>query len=282
MAEGTIAILGAKGMLGTDVTELCVGHRLHIKALDLPEFDITDSEQLKEAVDDSDIIVNCAAYTDVDSAESEYELAYKVNAEAVGRLGAIAEQAGKYVMHISTDFVFDGRSNRPYIETDPPNPINAYGKSKLAGEQLLIESGCANCIIRIEWTYGRAGNNFVKKVLTKAKTKDELKIVDDQTGSPTATTEVARIICRLLGERPEGLFHFASAGYVSRFDMARFILDKTGTDVKVRACKSGDFSAPAKRPLNSRFNCDKIQALLDKPIEQWEAPLERFLKTVEF
>ncbi len=265
-------------MLGTDLAVICEQQGFLVKVFDLPGFDITDSRQLKKAVDAAKTIVNCAAYTDVDGAESEAQLAYKVNAEAVGRLGALAHDAGKWVLHISTDFVFDGRLNKPYIETDQPNPINTYGKTKLAGEQLLGKSRCKYCIIRVEWTYGSAGNNFVTKLIQRAKANKTLKVVDDQIGSPTATIEVAKVVSKLLPKMPEGIFHFANSGYVNRYEMAKFIFDKLSMDVKLIPCKTSDFPSAANRPLNSRFNCDKIQALLDEPIKAWQSPLEDFLK----
>ncbi len=183
-----IAIFGGRGMLGTDLAKICGQQGFNVEVFDLPEFDITISEQLKEALSTTKTIVNCASYTDVDGAENEAEKAYQVNAEAAGRLGALVRAANAWLLHISTDFVFDGRSERPYVETDPPNPINEYGKTKLAGEQLLGHSGCHHCIMRIEWTYGAAGNNFVTKLIKRAKTDKALKVVDDQIGSPTATT----------------------------------------------------------------------------------------------
>ncbi len=277
-AESTrIAVLGGRGMLGSDLVSVCRQLGFDPIVLDLPEFDITDADHLQQAVADTEIIVNCAAYTNVDGAESQAELAYRVNAEAVGRLGAFACDAGKWVLHISTDFVFDGCGDKPYVETDHPNPINTYGKTKLAGEQLLARSGCEYCIVRVEWTYGSAGNNFVTKLIERAKSQDTLKVVDDQTGSPTATIEVAKVICKLLQKKPEGIFHFASAGYVTRFGMAEFILDRLSMDVNLLPCKTSDFPSPATRPLNSRFDCSKIMRLLDEPIEHWQTPLELFL-----
>jgi dTDP-4-dehydrorhamnose reductase len=273
-----IAILGGRGMLGTDLTKICRQEGFDVKVFDLPEFDITNSRQLKEAVDAAKTIVNCAAYTNVDGAESEAELAYQVNSEAVGRLGALVKEANAWLLHISTDFVFDGRLDRPYVETDPPNPINEYGKTKLAGEQLLGHSGCHHCIIRIEWTYGAAGNNFVTKLIQRAKTDKVLKVVDDQIGSPTATIEVAKLICELLRIKPAGVFHFTSGGYVSRYEMAKFIFDNLSIDVTLLPCKTSDYVSAAARPLNSRFDCSKIEALLDEPIEPWQVPLERFLR----
>ena len=277
--EGTrIAILGSSGMLGSDLVKDCRQQGLEPIVYDLPEFDITNSNQLQQAVAGAEIIVNCAAYTNVDGAESQAELAYEVNAEAVGRLGAVAREAGKWVLHISTDFVFDGSGDQPYVETDRPNPINTYGKTKLAGEKLLAQSGCKYCIVRVQWTYGPAGDNFVTKLIQRAKSQNTLKVVDDQTGSPTATIEAAGAICVLLRKKPEGIYHFASAGYVSRYGMAEFILEKLSMDVNLRPCKTSDFSSPATRPLNSRFDCSKMMRLLDEPIKPWQAPLELFLR----
>lgn len=272
-----LAIIGGRGMLGTDLTSECGRYGFEPVVLDLPEFDITNIDHVHRAVSSADMIVNCAAYTNVDGAESETESAYQVNADAVGRLGAIVRDAGKWLLHISTDFVFDGKSDQPYVETDSAHPINTYGKSKLAGEQLLAESGCRYCVVRVEWTYGLAGNNFVTKLMRRAETGNALKVVDDQVGSPTATIEVSRAICELLKNKPEGLFHFAAAGYVSRYDMAKFIVDKLSIDIDVTPCKTSDFPSPANRPLNSRFDCHKIQSLLSEPIEHWQKPLERFV-----
>ncbi len=278
MDKGPIAILGGKGMLGTDIAEQCRNNSLDFEIYDLPEFDITNTEQLEEMVRLSETIINCAAYTNVDGAESESELAYKINAKAVGNLGLLAKKLQKPVLHISTDFVFDGQKKTPYLETDEPNPISAYGRSKLEGEKLLAESNCDYCLIRIEWTYGKAGNNFVKKLISRAKDNKDLKVVDDQIGSPTATTEVAKAICQLLPQHPQGLFHFAAADYVSRFDMAKFVFENLDISVNLALCKTSDFASPAKRPLNSRFDCSKIQTLLAEPIEPWQEPLKRFLE----
>jgi dTDP-4-dehydrorhamnose reductase len=276
--QTSISILGGKGMLGSDLAEVLRQHKCNVQVLDLPEFDITKPHQLAQAVQATKVIVNCAAYTNVDGAERQIESAYQINAEAVGRLGALSRKAGVWVMHVSTDFVFDGRLDRPYKETDPPCPINTYGKTKQAGEYLLTQSGCQHCILRIEWTYGSAGPNFVTKLIQSAKTGGALKVVDDQIGSPTATTQVAEVIYKLLSKKIEGLFHFANAGYVNRYDMAKFIFDKLLMDVNLMPCKTSDYESPAARPLNSRFDCSKIQTLLDGPIEPWQKALEHFVR----
>ncbi|UCC22237.1 MAG: dTDP-4-dehydrorhamnose reductase [Planctomycetota bacterium] len=276
--DATITILGGRGMLGFDLASVCELLGIKTTVLDLPDFDITSFDQLQRAVADAKIIVNCAAYTNVDKAEREPDLAYQVNAEAVGRLGVLAREADVWVLHISTDFVFDGKSDRPYVETDPPNPINTYGASKLAGEKLLVESRCHHCIMRLEWTYGSHGNNFVSKLIKRARAAKSVKVVDDQIGSPTATAEAAKAICSLVSKKPEGVFHFASDGYVSRFDMAKFVFEKLSMSVDLASCKTSDFASPATRPLNSRFDCSKIKSLLDEPVKPWQQPLEQFLE----
>jgi dTDP-4-dehydrorhamnose reductase len=273
-----VIILGGKGMLGSEVAAECKSRGIDFEVFDLPEFDITDQHQLTHAVGHNKIIINCAAYTNVDKAETETTLAFRVNSEAVGNLASIAKRTGAWVLHISTDFVFDGAGSDPYTEKSIPHPVNAYGRTKLAGERLLEENKCSHCIMRVEWTYGQAGDNFIKKILQKARTTKEMKVVDDQFGSPTATTEAAKAVCDLMLKKPKGIFHFASQGYASRLDVARFIVRTLGLDVQLAGCKTSDYPSAAIRPLNSRFECGKIRTLLSGPINPWQAPLEEFLK----
>ncbi|MBU1260894.1 MAG: dTDP-4-dehydrorhamnose reductase [Planctomycetes bacterium] len=274
-----IVLLGANGMLGSEIRCLCDNDNL--TAFDLPDFDITDKNQLERALEKADIVINCTAYTNVEKAETESEQAFKVNAEAVGNLAQLARKNNVYVIHISTDFVFDGEKEAPYLETDKPNPINVYGKSKLDGETLLTKNHNNFAIIRVQWTYGKNGTNFIAKLVSLAKQKDSLKVVNDQFGSPTSTQEAAEAIVELAVKKPQGLFHYAAAGFASRYDAAKFTFEKLKLNAKILPCKSNEFPTAAKRPLNSRFCCDKIQALLDKPIEEWQKPLERFLKTIQ-
>jgi dTDP-4-dehydrorhamnose reductase len=280
MAEKLIAILGGRGMLGSDVARIFTESRLNFQVFDLPEFDITNPEQIQDVVQRAQIIINCAAYTNVDKAETEADLAYKVNAEAVGQLGNLTRDHGRWILHISTDFVFDGGLERAYLESDTPNPINSYGRTKLAAERLLAESGCRYCIVRTEWTYGKGGNNFITKLVEKASKGQVLRVVDDQIGAPTATTEVAKVIGKLLPGRPQGIFHFAASGYASRFEVAKFIFEKLGISANLSSCKSSDYTTPAQRPLNSRLDCSKIQAVLGEDIEHWQGPLGRFLRSL--
>jgi dTDP-4-dehydrorhamnose reductase len=277
-----ITVLGGRGMLGTDLVNTCKQSGFVVNALDLPEFDITDYDQLKGVVENSKVIINCAAYTDVEKAEAERDSAYRINAEAVGQLGHLAKTYGAYVVHISTDFVFDGSKEIPYVETDSVNPINVYGQTKFKGEELLGKADCKSCIMRVQWTYGTGGSNFVTKLVDAAKVGKELRIVEDQIGSPTATSEVASVICRLLkfDLEPVGIFHFSASGFVSRYEMARFIFDKLGMDLAISKCKTSDYKSAARRPLNSRFDCSKIIGLLGEPIRPWQEPLEDFLENL--
>lgn len=277
MANEKIALLGGNGMLGTDVAELFNKNNLDVTVFDLPQWDITSDTHIKKAIDSADIIINCAAYTNVDLAESQYDLACKINAQAVANLAEMVRKNNKYLIHISTDFVFDGKGSKPYKETDQANPVNAYGKSKLAGELAVIDSGCNYCIIRVQWTYGHAGNNFIKKLLERAVNAKSVKVVDDQVGSPTATEEVAKILLQLIKQKPIGLFHLAADGFVSRYEMAQFIFDHLKIQVNLTSCKTSDFNSPADRPLNSRFNCDKIKSLPAIKISSWQDQLTCFL-----
>jgi dTDP-4-dehydrorhamnose reductase len=278
MAKQTIALLGGRGMLGTELAAAFRRRGFEVRVHDLPEFDVGNVEHLRQAADAADVVVNCAAFTNVDEAESKSQIAYRVNAEAAGRLGEIVRESGKWALHFGTDFVFDGRLDRPYAETDAPNPLSEYGKSKLAGERLLQASGCDCCIMRLQWTYGPNGNHFVTKLLRRAQAGGPVSVVDDQIGAPTATAEVAKASLAMVEKRITGLYHFANAGYASRYDVAAFVFERLPQPVVLNRCRTADFPAPAARPLNSRFDCRKIQALLDEPIAPWQESLEQYLR----
>ena len=275
----TAAVLGAKGMLGSDLVSVLNKTSYSIITHDLPEFDITNPLSLEQVVKTSDIIINCAAYTNVDQAENEPEIAHTVNASAVGCLGHLAVAYDKYVIHISTDFVYDGTKVGAYNESDVPNPVSAYGKTKYDGEKLLAESHCRHCILRIQWTYGNAGENFITKICKRAQNSSTLRVVADQIGSPTHTKDVAKAISCLINDRVEGLFLYASEGYASRFEVAEFIVKTLNLNVSVTPCVTADFPSPAKRPLNSRFDCEKIAMAVSPPRSHWQQSLADYLRT---
>lgn len=273
-----IAVIGGRGMLGSDLVPCLEKAGCRAAALDLPEFDLTRPEHIQTKLAGFDLIVNCAAFTNVDQAEEMPALARQVNAEAVAGLAEWAKRQNVYLLHISTDFVFDGQSDQPYRETDQPNPLSVYGQSKLQGEQLLRQSGCCHAIMRVEWSYGRQGNNFVAKLLARAGQGRELKVVNDQIGSPTWTYDMARAIGCLLRRRAEGLYHFANTGYATRFAAAQFIVRKLGLPNPVIPCSSAEFPLRARRPQNSRFATAKIQQILDYQIRSWQDALNAFLE----
>ena len=275
-----ISILGGKGMLGSDLAKLAESAGHEVSIFDLPEFNITRDTDIRNAVSNADFIVNCAAYTAVDKAETERETCRSVNALAVESLAKFAKNKNKYLVHISTDFVFGDESGNALSEDDTPKPLSWYGATKLEGEKLLQASGCRNAIVRLEWTYGRNGVNFISKLLEAAKKNPKLKVVGDQTGSPTWTADAARVILNLFEKHTEGLYHFAAAGYASRYEVAKFILQEKNIDKEISSCSSSDFPTPAKRPKNSRFNCSKIDKVIDFKRPFWQESMAEFLKEI--
>lgn len=272
-----LGIFGGKGMLGCELCGISRSEGFEPIVYDLPDFDIRDEKNLDYAFDDADIFVNCAAYTNVDRAEEELEKAMDINAFAVEKMGKAASSRGKYLLHISTDFVFGDNSERKLTETDKVNPLGIYGKSKLRGEKLLQDTDAYHSIVRIQWTYGKHGNNFISKILALSKKMQSLKVVSDQIGSPTWTADAARAIISLLKNKAEGLFHFASDGYASRYETAKFAFKTLGIDTEVFPCSSSAFETAADRPLNSRFDCSKIDKVLDFKRPNWQDSLKNFL-----
>ncbi len=273
----SVAILGGRGMLGSDLAAHLERRGYAVQAWDLPDWDFTRPAQVERALQGVAVAVNCAAYTDVEKAEEQPKLARAVNAAAVGELGRLAKRQGVFVVQISTDFIFDGRSDRPYRETDLPAPLSVYGDSKWRGEVALRETGCDYAIIRTEWSYGRHGVNFITKFLDRARAGAEIKVVDDQFGAPTWTVDTAQAIESLVRDRRRGVFHFANAGYASRYAVACFLAARLKLASRVVPCSSAEFPDRARRPANSRLDTAKIQALLGRPIRSWQAALDEFL-----
>lgn len=273
-----ISLIGGKGMLGYDVRKAAVDKGYDVNILDLPDFDISNPQDIRNTVTASDIIINCAAYTAVDKAEAEEDICRRVNAIACGMLADEVKAQNKYLLHISTDFVFGDSSDKHLSETDETNPLSVYGKTKLEGEELIRASGCKHAIIRVQWTYGINGSNFITKIVELAHRLDCLKVVSDQIGSPTHTADVAHAMMCVIDKKAEGLFHFAADGYASRYDVARLILSELKISKPLMKCLTSDFKTPAARPLNSRFDCSKIDAVIDFKRPLWDESLKTFLK----
>ena len=272
----SVAVIGT-GMLGTELIAVLKAAGCHVVPFAYPEFDMTAPGSLSKVVAAADVIVNCAAYTAVDKAESEPETCRTVNAVAVGELGLLAAAAGKYVIHISTDFVFGDLTDEPQAETDRTNPLSVYGRTKLEGEQLLLAAHPGSAVIRVQWTYGANGSNFIARIIELAGKINPLKVVDDQIGAPTPISLVTATIARFIRLRPQGVFHLAAQGYASRCETAVLIRDTMNLKVDIVPCQTADFVTPAQRPLNSRFNCDKIDALPGIVRPDWQTALLDYL-----
>ena len=246
------------------------------------ELDLNSETNISHYFDSNDkfdIIINCAAYTAVDKAEEEQELANQVNHLAVKRLAQIAKNQQAKLIHISTDYVFDGESDKPYTETDETNPINIYGKTKLAGEQALEEIMPTNAIIiRTSWVYSEYGNNFVSTMLRVGKERDEVNVVSDQVGSPTYATDLANAILDIVknkafkkAEHETQVYHYSNEGEVSWYEFAKEIFEVAKIDCKVNPITTEQYPAPAKRPKNTLMDKSKITETFSVNIADWKS-----------
>jgi dTDP-4-dehydrorhamnose reductase len=272
-----LAILGAHGQVGRALAALARQKDIPHRALGRAECDITDPLAVRRAVAQSVIAVNCAAYTAVDQAESDAEAAYRVNSLGADNVAAACAQAGIPLIHLSTDYVFAGASARPAREDDPPHPLNAYGRSKLAGEEKVRARLDRHLVLRTSWLFSAHGENFVKTILHLARSQSELRVVADQIGGPTAADDLAKAIiqigdaCGKAGFHDWGTYHFSGAPPVSWYDFARAIVAGRGTAVVPVATK--DFPRPALRPANSVLNCRRIFRIFGIRQPDWRAAL---------
>jgi dTDP-4-dehydrorhamnose reductase len=269
-----ILLTGRNGQVGWELQK-ALAPLGELTALGRAELDLSDARRLREAVRaaNPDVIVNAAAYTAVDKAESEREAAFAVNATAPGVLAGEAKRNGALLVHYSTDYVFDGTKPAPYVEEDEPNPLNVYGASKLAGERAIAASGCRHLILRTSWVYGPRGANFYLTMLRLARERPELRVVDDQVGAPTSSLAIARATAQLLRPGAHGLYHLSAAGRTSWCGFARAILGRAGIATPVVAIRTEDYPAPAKRPRNSRLDCSRLRADFGVALAPWEEGL---------
>ncbi|MBN1778707.1 MAG: dTDP-4-dehydrorhamnose reductase [Candidatus Buchananbacteria bacterium] len=271
-----VLILGAKGMLGTAL--MAEFFDLNPVGLDREDIDITDQNQVNQKILNlrPDLIINAAAYTDVDGAESNQDLANAVNGTAVGYVAAAAKQVGAILVHYSTDYVFDGQNQAGYNEDDQPNSINAYGRSKLLGEEELQKNTDQFYLIRTAWLYGPSGKNFVDTILSLAKTKESLKVVNDQFGRPTYTIDLAHTTRKLLESNSEfGIYHFTNQTKpegITWFDFASEAIKLSDLKTAVVPCSTKDFPRPAKRP-----NYGVLQNNKSVTLRNWQEALKDYL-----
>lgn len=276
-------VTGAYGQLGNALKrELENDKNIEAIFTDADTLDITDTTALNRFFEDNpvEMVVNCAAYTAVDRAESDDLKAAAINSGAVGNLGQAAAKHGVKVIHISTDYVFNGETFRPYEENDEPYPQSIYGRTKLEGEGLLTSFSNKAMIIRTAWLYSEFGNNFVKTMLRLADEKDEINVVADQIGTPTYAGDLAHIIHQIINykEWKPGIYHFTNEGVASWYDFTKAIFELTGKKTKVNPIRTSQYPTPAKRPLYSVLSKDKIKRTFGVEIPYWRDSLKSCLK----
>ncbi len=272
-----ILVVGANGMLGRDLMSQ-LGDRA--SGVDINEIDITSLESVMGVLQGSkpDVVINCAAFTDVDGCESNPDKAMEVNGEGVGYLAMACREIGALLVQISTDYVFDGGKGMQYIEDDAPRPLNVYGESKLAGE--MNAAFCPeHLIVRTQWLYGLHGKNFVETMLRLAVDKDEISVVDDQTGSPTWTVDLAKAIIILIEKKCRGIYHAANTGFCSWNEFARTIFADAGLTISVKSMTTDELDRPARRPLYSMLDCSKLAQDTGFIMPAWQNALRGYLKT---
>jgi dTDP-4-dehydrorhamnose reductase len=273
--------LGSNGQLGNSILNVAAEKNFKHSFIckDIDTLDITKKEAVDSFLSEQkvDIMINCAAYTAVDHAEDEAELAYLVNETAVSHLAEIAREKNIYLFHISTDYVFDGTSSVPYQPKDVTKPTSVYGKSKLAGEQAMIGSGCRGSIIRTSWLYSPFGHNFVKTILRIGKERSEINVVNDQYGSPTNACDLAMAILTLIdkGNFNTGteIYHFSNRGIITWYEFAKEIIRLAGYGTLVHPVTSAEYPTKAKRPHYSAFDLKKIENALGYSIPEWKESL---------
>ncbi|MFX1712298.1 dTDP-4-dehydrorhamnose reductase [Stutzerimonas stutzeri] len=282
-----VLVIGKSGQLGQSLQKVAAeyGH-LELEFVGRDQLDLSCADSVRQyfvAAQPYGAIINAAAYTAVDKAESEPELADQVNHLAVRQLAEIAREQAALLLHISTDYVFDGTSHRPWLETDPVAPVNEYGRSKLAGERAMLASGCRGAIVRTSWVYSEFGNNFVKTMLRLGVEREELGVIFDQVGTPTYATDLARALLAFLAD-PVGVdyaekadvevYHYSNEGICSWYDFALAIFELTQVECRVNPIETRAYPTPAARPHYSVLNKSKIRQQLGITVPYWRDSLK--------
>ena len=267
----TVLVTGAGGMLGSDLV------RDGVLGLTRADLDVTDADAVARVFADvqPDVVINCAAWTDVDGAESDEEAATELNARAAGIVAAAAREVGAAVVYPSTDYVFDGAGDRPYVESDPVGPQSAYGRSKLAGEEAVAAANERHFIVRTSWLFGTHGKNFVDTMLELGRDRDELKVVHDQVGRPTYTGDLADALLELTRSDAYGVHHIARGGEpCSWYEFAATIFDQASLSVRLVPCTTEEFPRPAPRPAYSVLDSGRADPIR---LPDWRTGLENYL-----
>jgi dTDP-4-dehydrorhamnose reductase len=271
-----ILVTGANGMLGKDLMKVLPGE---VRGADIEEFDITDPQSVERLLLTlrPAVVVNAAAYTDVDGCETNPGAAFMVNGEGVGNLAETCRRIGASLVQVSTDYVFDGTKGAAYLEDDGVAPLSVYGNSKFLGEEKARLSP-DHLIVRTQWLYGHGGKNFVQTMLRLGAERDELAVVDDQIGSPTTTLDLSRAIAALISGRCRGTYHAVNSGSCSWCGFARAIFEEAGAKVRVRAITTEELGRPAPRPRYSVLDCGKLARDTGVRLPEWREALKEYLK----
>ncbi len=278
-----VLVTGASGQLGACFKKISKNYsELNFVFKSSSEADITNKSKLEKLFSEInfDWVINCAAYTNVEKAESEEEKAFKINATGAKNLAEVCNENWATLVHFSTDYVFDGKAEKSYKETDKTNPINVYGASKLKGEQLIAEVLKEHFIFRTSWLYSEFGHNFYKTILRKIEEKAELNITTSQTGTPTNANDLAEFILEIIASESKdfGLYHFSNLGEATWYDFAKTILEFTGNSEDIVLNKSNNFKTIAARPEYSVLDKSKVEKQFSKPVLHWKVSLEKLIK----
>lgn len=280
--KARVLVTGKNGQLGQSLQGLADQSELELVFVDRQQLDLANNQSIKSyfaAQPPFAAIINAAAYTAVDQAESEPDLAEQVNSQAVAALAAVARRQDSFLLQVSTDYVFDGRTYRPWQETDPTGPLNVYGRSKLAGEQALLASGCRGAVVRTSWLYSQYGHNFVRSILHLAQERSELSVVADQIGAPTWAADLAQALLKLVQHELQQLspsaqlYHYSNAGVCSWYDFATAIVELADLPCRVLPISSAQYPSPAQRPYYSLLDSSKIRQQLSLDIAHWRQSL---------
>jgi len=274
-----ILLTGAKGMLGTDVAERLTDLGIDFLGIDKEELDITNETAVNSYITEyrPSVIIHCAAYTAVDLAETERELAYKINVDGTKNIAQAAADTNARLLYISTDYVFDGQNSEPYEVESLCKPINWYGYTKHKGEEAVAEYLSEYFIIRTSWLFGRNGNNFIKTMLKLAETRDEISVVCDQTGSPTFTVDLAVLLCDIAQSDKCGKYHVTNEGFCSWAELAQEIMNIRNRPCKVNFITTEQYPTKAQRPKNSRLSKRSLDENGFMRLPDWKDALERYL-----
>jgi len=278
-----VLVTGANGQLGHEVVKRLNELGIENVGVDIDDFDITDKHQTEKYIFNyrPDVVVHCAAYTEVDKAEDEKEKCYAIIGDGTRNITEVCKKMDAKMVYISTDYVFDGKGESAHLESESTSPVNYYGYSKEQGEKIVRDLLDKYFIVRISWLYGKNGKNFVKTMLKLAQSRNELNVINDQIGAPTYAPDLAILICDMLQTTKYGIYHATNEGYCSWFDFAKEIFKKANININVNAIPTSEYPSRAKRPLNSRLSKKKLDENDFKRLPKWEDALDRYFKELK-